>query len=92
MNDDFNLEEYLSDLEKAIQNKDSFYWQEDMQFLIDNLRTANKQLEYMNEFFDTYKYDTKKNTVLIGHQEFLQCAGFVEPWYEDVKMKVIDKL
>lgn len=32
------MEEYLKDLEKAMIDGDSFYWQEDMQVLIDIIR------------------------------------------------------
>jgi hypothetical protein len=49
------IKEYLNDLEKAIENNQKFYWQEDMDVLIDLVRKyITKEEKAKKEEFDDW--------------------------------------
>lgn len=82
-----NVDEYLEDLQKSLDTgeEEKLYWQEDMQFLIGELREARarltakeKEVEDLNEFYETYDIGYETNTVFIGKKEFLECIGVDE--------------
>lgn len=58
--------EYIEDLEKAIEDNDSFYWQEDMYELIEIIRKQHgreqKLIEKLEERIKEYKEKSGGNT------------------------------
>lgn len=75
------MEEYLKDLEKAMIDRDSFYWQEDMQVLIDIIRGMQGNLR--NRIEDMEKI-IKENK---GHTHTLVEASIVRNELEEILMK-----
>ena len=75
------MEEYLKDLEKAMIDGDSFYWQEDMQVLIDIIRGMQGNLR--NRIEDMEKI-IKENK---GHTNTLVEASTVRNELEEILMK-----
>lgn len=49
--------EYIEDLEKAIEDNDSFYWQEDMYELIEIIRKQHGREQKLIEKLEKIKYD-----------------------------------
>lgn len=64
-----NVDEYLEDLQKSLESgeEEKLYWQEDMQFLIDEFKKTRKQFqnavnklnekeEFLNDFYNAYVF------------------------------------
>lgn len=75
------MEEYLKDLEKAMIDGDSFYWQEDMQVLIDIIRGMQGNLRNRIEDMEKIIKESK------GHNHTLIEASIVKNELEEILMK-----
>lgn len=95
---EIDIDEYLEDLKKSLDTgeEEKLYWQEDMDFLIGELketraklRFKEKEVEDLNEFFNTYDIKYETNAVFIGKKEFLKCINVDEDFDIFIVNKVL---
>lgn len=81
--------EYLNDLEKALEDNDSFYWQEDMHELIKMLKQKDKKeqnlIEKLEENIEEYRKCMDKTDIKLNKIHYMKRIEYAKEVLKIIK-------